>query len=102
MSLSLHKVVILEVGSNISGIPGAPTGPSYLTIIISKSLKKSGLLSNFSNSFFSPLNILAFPLKILFSSPLSTPANFSIAVFSGDKFPPRSLNPPVFLNGLLT
>ena len=95
--LSLHKVVILEVESSISGIPGPPTGPSYLTTTISLLLKLSGSFSRVQRSFCSPSNILAFPIKTLFSKPPSTPASFKIELNSGDKFPPKSLSPPVSL-----
>ena len=102
MFLSLHKEVILEVESSISGIPGPPTGPSYLTIIISLFSKFSGLFSSVSSSICSPLKTFALPTKTLFSNPPSTPASFKIALYSGDKFPPNNLKPPVSLNGFLT
>ena len=59
--LSRHKVVILDVESSISGIPGPPTGPSYRTTTISLSLKESGLFSRASNNFCSPSKVFAFP-----------------------------------------
>ena len=97
MFFSLQSVVIREVESSISGIPGPPTGPSYLTTIISKFSKTSGLLSKVSNKACSPSNILACPLNTLFSSPPSTPASFRIELYSGDKFPPKTRSPPVGL-----
>ena len=99
---SLHRAVILEVESNISGIPGPPTGPSYLTIIISKFLNFSGVLSKAFNRLCSPSKILALPLNTLFSNPPSTPANFKTALNSGERFPPNTLKPPPGIEGVNT
>ena len=41
--------------------------------------------------------ILMASTNLLFSRPPSTPANFRTELNSGDKFPPRTLNPPVVL-----
>ena len=94
--------VILEVESSISGIPGPPTGPSYLTTIISLFSNLSGVESKNLRRSFSPLKTLAKPLNKLFSRPPSTPANFNTALCSGDKFPPSRRRPPVCLNGFWT
>ena len=92
-------MVILDVESNISGIPGPPTGPSYLTTTMSKLAKLSGELSSVFNKLCSPSKTFAFPLKTPFSRPPSTPASLRIALNSGDKLPPNNLKPPVFLKG---
>ena len=65
-------------------------------------IKFCGSFSNASRSFCSPSKILALPINTLFSKPPSTPASFKIELFSGDRLPPKTLNPPVFLYGFLT
>ena len=69
---------------------------------MSKFSNESGCSANPSNNACSPLNTFAWPLKILFSRPPSTPANLSTALNSGERFPPKTLSPPVSLKGFST
>ena len=73
------QCVIREVGSSISGIPGAPRGPAYRTTAMSLSLNVWGCVSSRSMSSLSPLKTWARPVNTPSVMPRSTPATLRIA-----------------------